>query len=88
MMKAEMASDTSRSRTQTATTGSGRDTGSWAVAGEDGGLFPTSCIVMSFYTNAESRDAIAEVRSQIAEVKPAEAKHAGTLSFSLLQSNL
>ncbi len=53
MIKAEIASETSKSRAQTATTGS--EVVSLAATGkpgEAGGKFPTSDIVLSFYTNA------------------------------------
>ena len=71
MMKAEMTSETSKSRAQTATTGSERAPDSFVTAVVCGSGLPTSGIVFTFYTQAGNgaRGGRAEVRGQIAEVK-------------------
>ena len=72
MMKAEMASETSRSRAQTAITGSGR--GGFCAGGvcSDAGELPGSDIVHSFYMEAGWGARLklkSEGGSQIEEVK-------------------
>jgi len=67
MMNAEITSDTSRSRAQTATTGRDREAGCVdAIPGNGGCGVPTSDIVSVFYTQSRMWS---QVRGQIAEVK-------------------